>query len=188
MTWWQSLLIAIVPALITAGISLFVSIKQLKRTKKEIVEKYEAENNLYITKTRFSMEFDIYKELSEKYVRLVMHIINLFPLDGVAVQLYENYIDLACVYLDDAAATANKYAIFIPQNWYDRFTIIINLCRFQIEGYNKFYYGAMIGNNDFREQCYNRTKEIKEAFDSLVVELRAHINSLGINKEKTNAD
>lgn len=188
MNWWQSLLIALVPAIITAFISWLISHTQIKNAKKELKEKYENENKLYVSKTRFAMEFDIYKELSEKFVTLVMHVLNLFPLGDKIVQLYENYLDVARVYLNDASSAINKYAIFIPKNWYDRFTGIINLCRAQIDGYNDFYFGTKIRDNQFREDCCKRTEDIKDAFDNLVEELREHINSLGVNKEKKNAN
>lgn len=68
ITWWQSLLIAIGPAIITAFISWFISHTQINNAKKELKEKYENEKKLYIRKTQFDNEFNIYKELSEKTV------------------------------------------------------------------------------------------------------------------------
>ena len=41
MTWWQSLLIALVPAIITAAITLAVCLIQNHKTKKEFIKKYE---------------------------------------------------------------------------------------------------------------------------------------------------
>ena len=66
MEWWQSLLISLVPAIITGFVSWLVSHQQIKNTKREFSLRCDLENKQHITKTRFDMEFAIYKELSEK--------------------------------------------------------------------------------------------------------------------------
>ena len=63
MNWWQSLLIALVPAIITALFSAVVAIAVAKNNidhaKQELQNKYQLERNSYIKKIRFDTEFEI---------------------------------------------------------------------------------------------------------------------------------
>ena len=79
MEWWQSLLIALIPALIAGFVSWLISYQQIKNAKKEFVLRCDLENKKYITKARFDMEFSIYKELSEKILEMVGCVSELFP-------------------------------------------------------------------------------------------------------------
>ena len=64
MTWWQSLLIALIPAIITATISWLICNKQIQNARKEQSEKYAMEKRNHVSKIRFEKEFSIYQELS----------------------------------------------------------------------------------------------------------------------------
>ena len=59
---------------------MLVSLKQLKRAREEIEEKYRAENKLYVDKAAFDNEYSIFRELCEKTFTMVSDTIsNLFP-------------------------------------------------------------------------------------------------------------
>ena len=90
MNWWQSLLIATIPAILTGIVSFLVANQQVKVAKKELEEKYIKENELYVSKTRFDKEFSIYQELLEKFVSMVIDCGNLFPVGLVRIPTNEN--------------------------------------------------------------------------------------------------
>ena len=131
------------------------------------------------------MECDIYKELSEKLVTLVMYVMNLFPLEKESIQVDRGYLQKTNNYLNDAVSAINKYAVFIPKNWYDKFVIITGLCNLQIQNYDKLMTNR---GNVVQELCVERTRNIKNSFDDLVLELRTHINTLGLKENNKHAD
>ena len=182
MNWWQSLLIALVPAIIIAFISWLISHTQIKNAKKELKEKYENENKLYISKTRFNLEFGIYKEISESLVALAMNTITLFPIDDDKSIAGVDYFEKTVVLLNTATEVNNKYAIFIINEWYEKFTYITNLCRLKVEAYKDKIINQFHISNEKEKECCERTQQIKDAFDELVFELRTHINTLGVKE------
>lgn len=200
MNWWQSLLIALVPAVITAGITLAISLLQNNKTKLELLKKYQLEQSYHISQTRFDMEFAIYKEISEKIVSLAIFIQNLFPqgiyqepIDETAKHsYYEELHRKTCDYLDEANLTINKYAIFINEEWYNRFLEIKALCVTQAKLFNflrvnKSSLTPCKEADDALRGCFARTKEISDKFDGLIKDLRKYIQNMDI-KEKANAD
>ena len=192
MTWWQSLLIALVPATITAAITLAVCLIQNHKTKKEFLKKYELEQKNHISQTRFDTEFAIYKEISEKLVTLVSRCVSTVfprgpyyePQDATAKLEYRKDVykqlteDLA-----EANIAINKYAVFVPKKWYEQFVEIKNLCRLQITFYFELdilnvYQSGCEGQGEIRIACYERTKIINDKFDTIVDELREYIREL----------
>lgn len=196
ITWWQSLLIAIGPAIITAFISWFISHTQINNAKKELKEKYENEKKLYIRKTQFDNEFNIYKELSEKTVTMVSDIVsNIYPSGLVfehkdlnARKQYQIKIYNMCeISFTEAHKAINKYACFIPKSWYERFIAIKQLCALQLKSFFAYEINCPINTGYDTQECYKRTTKIEEEVVKLIDDLREHINNL-TNKEKTNAD
>lgn len=189
MEWWQSLLIALIPAVITAGITLAVSLVQIKRAKMEMVAKYETDKKQHISKMRLDMEFSIYKELSEKVVSLVTNCFRLFPYDfnysrigkpsqsDADFELHNNIASL----LNDANEAINKYAIFIPKKWYEKFEHLKLLCKEQLISFGDYVLDGKTRNKTGRavkNECNKRDDEIENVFDELVSELREYIASL----------
>ncbi len=196
MTWWQSLLIAIIPAIITAFISWIISYTQINNTKKELKEKYENESKLYIRKTQFDNEFKIYKELSEKTVTMVSDIVsNIFPSGLVfehkdlnARKQYQVKMYNMCeTSFTEAHKAINKYACFIPKNWYERFIAIKQLCALQLKSFFAYEINCPLNSGYDTQECYQRTSKIEEEILKLIDDLRTYINDL-TNKEKSNAD
>lgn len=200
MTWWQSLLIAIVPAALTAFISWLISNKQIKNAKKELKEKYENETRLHISQLRFDTEFSIYKELSEKFVTMVFDVMSLFP-EGIyfeppddqsrqeyRLQLYKKSESS----YNEANLAVNKYACFIAKTIFDEFVAIKQKCVIQLNWF--FQYQVRKDSDGKIIECFMRTSEIRQDFDKLMKKLRQHIASLNNNfndvskEEAPNAD
>lgn len=201
VTWWQSLLISLVPAIITAGITLLISLIQNNKTKIELLKKYQLERSNHISQTRFDMEFGIYKEISEKLVTLAIFIQNLFPqgyyqepIDETSKHLYyEELHTKTCEYLDEANVTINKYAVFIKEEWYDRFLEIKALCVTQSKFFNflrvnKASLTPCKEADDAERGCFARTKEISDKFDGLIKDLRKYIQNMDMKENNQNAD
>ena len=200
MTWWQSLLIAIVPAALTAFISWLISNKQIKNAKKELKEKYENETRLHISQLRFDTEFSIYKELSEKFVTMVFDVMSLFP-EGIyfeppddqsrqeyRLQLYKKSESS----YNEANLAVNKYACFIAKTIFDELVAIKQKCVIQLNWF--FQYQVRKDSDGKITECFMRTSEIRQDFDKLMKKLRQHIASLNNNfndvskEEAPNAD
>ena len=192
MTWWQSLLIAIVPAALTAFISWFVSYNQILNAKKELIEKYENESKLHISKRRFDTAFEIYKELCEKFVTMVSDVLNLFPAglyyepkDEKSRFDYYHTLYKRCnesIHLSNLAI--NKYACFIDKAMYNEFIELQKLCVYQT---NLFFSYRILNQTDNKiTECYKRTTEIGGRVDMLMDKLREHISMFerGQFKEK----
>lgn len=193
MTWWQSVLIALIPAALTAFISWLISYQQIRNTKKELQLQYDSENKLYITKTRFDMEFSIYKELCEKVLEMVMDTSSLFPrglynepLDEAERKKYrEEKYKKAANSFNEANTTIRKYAAFIPEQHYENFCEIRKLCAMQLNWYPDFRLGGLDSDsrkelNDKQQACWKRTEEINEKLDSLIKALREYLERLDV--------
>ena len=115
-----------------------------------------------------------------------MNTITLYPIDDYKDNIGIDYIEKTVYLWNLATKVNNKYAVFIPNKWYEKFAIITNLCRLQIEAYKDKIKNHNSTIQD--EVCRKRTKEIKNAFDELVLELRTHINTLGIKDDNKNTD
>ena len=193
MEWWQSLLISLIPAVIAGFVSWLVSHQQMKNTKKEFVLRCDLENKQYITKARFDMEFSIYKELSEKVLEMVRYTSDLFP-QGLYQEPQEkeerlnyrkNKYESARISYNEANTSIRKYAVFIPEEFYKKFCSIRELCYMQLNWYPDFQLGTLDSGvaNELKEErsaCWRRTKEISEALNLLVVDLRAYLEKLDV--------
>lgn len=196
MTWWQSLLIAIGPAIITAFISWIISFTQIRNTKKELKEKYDNENQLYIKKSQFDNEFNIYKELSEKTAVMVSDVVtNIFPTGLVfkhkdlnARKQYQVKIYNMCENsFYEAHKAINKYACFISKGWYERFVSIKQLCAVQLKSFFAYEINCPLNTGYDTNECYQRTIKIEEEVNKLIEDLRIYINEL-TKQEQRNAD
>ncbi len=184
VTWWQSLLISMAPAAIAAFAAWYVAYCQIRNTKKELQVKYENENRLHISKMRFDTEFSIYKELCEKFVTMVFDVMNLFP-DGIyfeppdeqSKQEYHLQLYKKCESIfNEANLAVNKYACFIAKTIFDEFVAIKQKCVIQINWF--FQYQVRHSSDDKVTECFLRTSEIRQDFDTMIEKLRQHISSL----------
>lgn len=200
INWWQSLLIALIPAVLTALISAIVAVavaqKEIKNKTRELQEKYSAEKKLYINKATFESEYNILLELCEKTFTMVSDVVsNLFP-NGVTNAINANankdyYIKLynICDTSFTAAHKAiNKYACFLPEKLYNKFVDIKQQCGIQL----RFFFFLKIScptDAGFDEkECYNRTTSIEKNTENFIKELRKHIESLTFKEATENGD
>lgn len=190
MEWWQNLLISSIPAILTAGITLIVSLAQIKRAKAEIKTKYESDKKQHISKMRLDMEFSIYKELSEKVVSLVAYCLGYafyrdFDYNQIGTKIrdkediksLDKHIDL----FNAANRAINMYAVFIPEKWYSKFDVLKELCRKQLSAFENYVVNGKTNNKSIisiKRECNKRRNDIKNVFGELVSELRDYIATL----------
>ena len=192
MQWWQTLLIALCPSILSTIVAIVVPVTQIRSAKKERLAKYQYEMEQYISHTRFDMEFEIYKELSEKVVTLVSYCLSLFSKEfdyssiGTPSQNDDDFSkhNKIVTLLNDANEAINKYAVFIPEKWYEKFDQIKVLCRKQLDASGDYILDGKIGNRTIRSiknECKKRNRQINNVFDELVNELREYILKIGTN-------
>ena len=197
MNFWQSLLIACIPAIIALIASIIVSNKEIKKIKEESKLRYQSEKKLYISKTRFDLEISIYKELSEKFLEMIYKVAMLFP-RGIYQESanFEEKIEnrkanhsRAIETFLDAHQALMKYAPFIPEMFYEEFNKILELCKIQINLYPEFMLQKQDGDYGkelLKEErdCWKRTETIMTQSDDLTKKLREYLNSLDVKEKK----
>lgn len=201
INWWQSLLIALIPAVLTALISAIVAVgvaqKEINNKTRELQEKYNAEKKLYINKATFESEYNILLELCEKTFTMVSDVVsNLFPngltYDAINANANREYY-IKLYNICDASFTAahkaiNKYACFLPEKWYNKFVDLKQQCGIQL----RFFFFLKIScttNIEFdTSDCYKRTTSIAQNAESFIKELRKHIESLTLKEATDNGD
>lgn len=200
MEWWQSLLIALCPSILSTVVAIVVPVTQIRSAKKERLAKYEFDKRQHISRKRLDMEFEIYKELSEKVVALVTTCLGLLfnsefdynqigikTQDNEDIETHDSLIDL----LNEANEAINKYAIFIPEKWYVKFEQIKNMCRQQINEFRDYAIDGKLKNKsiqNIKKECDKRYDKIDHIFDDLVSELREYISKLGTNTTENNQE
>ena len=189
MDWWQTLLISLSSSVITAVIALIVPLVQLKHEREERKAQYENDKKQHISQMRLDMEFDIYKELSEKVVSLIVNCIGLFDdnfdYDKIGQKTPSdediNLQNKIAKLQNEANEAVYKYAIFIPKEWYDKFNKIKKLCTEQLCAFEDYVLFKKLKNKKIetiKNECEKRNKEISDVFNELVNELRKYIATL----------
>lgn len=190
MQWWQTLLIALCPSVLSTIVAIVVPVTQIRNAKKETLAKYEYEIKQYISHRRFDMQFDVYVELSEKVVELAVKSLGLFTekfdyskLGKVSatndeVRSFNKIINLQ----NDANKAIYKYAVFIPKNLYEKFDQLKISCRKQTNAYRVYYIDKQLKGktiDTIKAECKKINNEISKLYNELVVELRNYIYNLG---------
>ena len=162
---------------------------ELKLNKE--LERYKAgvENKIYISKTKFDTEFQLYRQLSKSFTDMVKQTEQLFPsFTKDARDDYEKYksqhdkaVDSIIVAQDELYASA----AFISADLYDSFFEIETLCKQQLSDFQDFRLRP--DAEEFRKDCgdafnetYKRTREINEKFNKLLEILREYISRLDV--------
>lgn len=199
MEWWQSLLLAIIPAVIAAIIATITSIvianKQIKQAKEEINLKYKSENKLYISKTRFDLEISVYKELSEKFLEMVNKVVVLFPkglyheshIFEERMQKREKDRISAVHSLIEAHNSLMKLSPFIPENFCLEYESLLDLCVKQINLFPEFRLNNQPIEKELLEEernCWKRTDTIIEQSKELTKKLRNRIETIDVSENK----
>ena len=160
------------------------------RLNKEL-ELYKAGvgNKIYISKTKFDTEFQLYRQLSNHYAKMIKEVAQLFPVfTKDARDDYEKYksqhdraLDAIVLAQDELCSSAP----FISKDLYDEFIEIENLCKRQLSDFQDFRLRPDAEN--YRSEChdeykatYKRTKEINDKFNELLENLRDYISKLDV--------
>lgn len=158
--------------------------KEMERYKTELSKKE------YVSKTRFDVEFAIYRDLSKTFSETVRAItlmipcgIAYYPADKDAKEKYENNLyDQAIRATVAARDTLNGNIPFIQKTMFEKFNEILSLCNMQLGAFNrrwnKLYFAE--NKNSFTSEEYERSKEISDKFKALCSEMRTYLSSLDV--------
>lgn len=155
------------------------------------MELYKAsvENKIYISKTKFETEFQLYRQLSKSFTDMTKEVMQLFPtFTKDARDDYDKYkpqhdkaVDAIIVAQDELYASA----AFISADLYEMFSEIENLCKLQLSDFQDFRLRP--DAEEYRKDCqeefreaYKRTREINEKFSKLLGTMRAYISRLDV--------
>lgn len=169
---------------------------ELKLNKE--LEKYKAgiENKIYISKTKFDTEFNIYRELSLNFANVVKAVQRLIPSGYAPVpadkkeRLKE---EKRCynILLEEATKAENSLysnAPFISQKIYDKYAELLHLLRMQLgeyeERYNLFDLRPRNEKEKFSIDAYKRTSEIHSKWKILNTEIREYMATLDVMEDK----
>jgi len=175
--------------------------KMLRKTEFEFAKRLEdfksqLENKNYISKVRFDLEIEIYRELSASTLEMVAHNNSLFPYGLVQVpqdedkrmEHYQENYSKAVESFNVANHAILKNAPFMHETVFLMFDDIRKLCGLQVRMYR--YYGDFTVEKDYhrynetrekqRDEGYLRTKKIDIAMNNLLNELRKYIASLDV--------
>ena len=168
--------------------------EEYKSSLDKELEKYKStlNNKTYISKTKFDTEFSIYKELSKVFSDMVKNINLMIPIgmsDKLADEdaekehqnrLYSRALSSTVIAQD----TLNQYIPFIPNNIFDDYNTILELCRLQIDTFERRWdKGSLVPQKErenFSREDYNRTKEINEKFNILNNNIRRYLSKLDV--------
>ena len=162
---------------------------ELKLQKEMELYKAGIENKIYISKTKFDTEFELYRRLSKVCTDMVKNVSQLFPTFTKDVRDdYEKYKPL-----HDSAADAiiiaqdeiRSSAPFISAELYEEFCNLEKLCKLQLSDFQDFRLRP--DAKKFRDDCredfqntYKRTREINECFNNLLENMRKYIAKLDV--------
>lgn len=160
----------------------------------EEFEKYIAniDNKIYISKTKFDAEFNIYRRLSKVFLDLVKNISILIP-SGVFYLLAdqekqrqldnENYLASEKSFII-AQVELISNASFIPERFYSEYESIQKLCKEQLDEFANRWNVASLCTQEEKEtissEARDRTKDINDRFKNLNKEIREYLNSLDV--------
>ena len=155
--------------------------------------KSKLEKRNYISKVRFDLEIEIYRQLSESVLLMVLNSCALFPVGiehccpdkDAEIKRKEELCSKATDSYNQANQAIMQNAPFIPENIYELFSDIRNDCRKQIVFFPEFRLWST--SEEWRKElkdeymaCWIRTKTINDKLTSLLEKLRSHIAELDV--------
>ncbi len=158
------------------------------------LEKYKVvlENKNYISKTKFDVEFSIYRELSKSFSDAVKAVSIMIPAGYTTVPAdsedrkkyeennYQNALNAVVIAQD----TLKSNIPFISKDIYEAYKDILSNCNMQIttfaDRWNVGIIGHEFGKSTLTTEDYKRTREINQKFDSLNEKIRDYIAKLDV--------
>lgn len=162
---------------------------ELKLNKE--LERYKAgiDNKIYISKTKFDTEFQLYRQLSKSFMDMVKAVSQLFPIftrnGGDAYDKYKCQYDETITKIIKAQDELCESAAFISVDLYKMFIEIESLCKQQLNDFVDFKLASdatetRVELRDDYMNAYKRTREIEEKFEKLLENMRAYISRLDV--------
>ena len=162
---------------------------ELKLSKELELYKAGVENKIYISKTKFDTEFQLYRQLSKSFTNMTKEVVQLFPSFTKDVRddydKYKSQHDKAVDAIIVAQDELYSSAAFISSDLYKKFTEIENLCKRQLSDFQDFRLRP--DAEEYRTECrdafqatYKRTHEIDEKFNKLLETMREYISRLDV--------
>lgn len=159
----------------------------------EELERYKAniDNKIYISKTKFDAEFDIYRRLSKAFFDLVKNISILIPAGVVYLpadpekqrQLdNENYLAAKKSYII-AQVELISNAPFIPERFYNEYKNIQKMCKEQLDEFDLRSIPSLSTQEEketISKDARKITTDINVKFKNLNNEIREYLNSLDV--------
>lgn len=159
----------------------------------EELERYKVniDNKIYISKTKFDAEFDIYRRLSKVFFDLVKNISILIPAGVVYLpadqekqrQLdNENYLAAKKSYII-AQVELISNAPFIPERFYNEYKNIQKLCKEQLDEFDLRSIPSLSTQEEketISKDARKITTDINVKFKNLNNEIREYLNSLDV--------
>lgn len=182
---------------VVAFSSSFIADKLQKKYQLKLdeeLEKYKAglSNKIYISKTKFDAEFEIYRKLSEGFSKCVKAFNILIPsgLTNVPAdkdkkkELDEkNYKEAVNAYVL-AQDELEKSIPFIPENIVDEYNAILKLCSLQLfdfeERWNISFIGSQEEKSTLKTESYKRTGEINDQYKKVNETIREYLSRLDV--------
>ena len=163
------------------------------KLQKEL-EKYKSglDNKIYITKTKFDAEFELYRNLSSSFFEAVKAVTTMipagyatYPADEEDRKKYEdelyNKASSATVIAQDILC---RNIAFIPKELYEKYNEILGLCRQQVgrfeDRWNVNYMVSQAEKERFSPEDFKCSREILTKFYSLNDDLREYLSKLDI--------
>lgn len=159
----------------------------------EELERYKAniDNKIYISKTKFDAEFDIYRRLSKVFFDLVKNISILIPAGVVYLPVdqekqsqldNENYLAAKKSYII-AQVELISNAPFIPERFYNEYKNIQKLCKEQLDEFDLRSIPSLSTQEEketISKDARKITTDINVKFKNLNNEIREYLNSLDV--------
>lgn len=166
-----------------------VSYTQLRWYKQKVLETSLAHRQ-YVSKIRFDVEFQIYRELSQVFSEAIEGVHGIIPTDAAYYPVddveKQDYVKHLFIQFAKASYNAQKKlfanAPFISKELFDKFDEIMELIRTQSEVYNEANLKTSISFacKTITDEDTYRTRVIDEKFKQLTEEIRSYLSNLEI--------
>ena len=155
--------------------------------------KSKLEGKQYISKTRFDVEFAIYRELSKSFFAMILYSTNLYPKGMVsrpfdkedAEKLERETFDNANKLMIETQNLFYENRPFISEDFDIQFEEILSLCKKQVvmfeRRYNISWAGASEKDRYAFEEGLKNTAEIMEKWKLLSENMRKYLFSLNLS-------
>ena len=150
------------------------------------------DNKIYISKTKFDAEFELYRQLSKAFFDMVKDVTimipagySTYPADPKAREEYEdNTYRNASKSTVSAQDILNSNIPFLPEKFYEEYHEILKLCRQQLDAFeqrwNVYYLAPQEDKKSFSKEDYQRSRDINTKFRELNNDIRKYLMKLDV--------